>query len=77
VGKNDPRVFPIISEAFTRAISSGSTSLTNATAGALVNLGDQRALQVFQAARNTAKRPEFQFLLNQFEQQLKRKNGAQ
>ncbi|MBV9958053.1 MAG: DUF3458 domain-containing protein [Acidobacteria bacterium] len=77
VGKNDPRVFPIISEAFTRAISSGSTSLTNATAGALVNLGDQRALQVFQTARSTAKRPEFQFLINQFEQQLKRKSGGQ
>lgn len=77
VGKDDPRVFPIISEAFERAISSGSTSLTNATAGALVNLGDQRALQVFQAARTNAKRPEFLFLINQFEQQLKKKSGAQ
>ncbi|HEY0546287.1 MAG TPA: M1 family aminopeptidase [Pyrinomonadaceae bacterium] len=77
VGKNDPRVFPIISEAFTRAISSGSSSLTSATAAALVNLGDQRALQVFQAARNTAKRPEFQFLINQYEERLKKKNGGQ
>ena len=77
VGKDDPRVFPIISEAFERAISSGSTSLTNATAGALINLGDQRALQVFQAARTTAKRPEFLFLINQFEQQLKKKSAPQ
>lgn len=76
VGKDDPRVFPIISEAFTRAISSGSSSLTSATANALVNLGDQRALQVFQAARNTAKRPEFQFLINQYEQQLRKKSSS-
>ncbi|MBV9209522.1 MAG: HEAT repeat domain-containing protein, partial [Acidobacteria bacterium] len=77
VGKDDPRVFPIISEAFTRAISSGSSSLTTATARALINLGDQRALQVFQDARTANKRPEFQFLINQFERQLRQKGGSQ
>ncbi|MBC7911239.1 MAG: HEAT repeat domain-containing protein [Pyrinomonadaceae bacterium] len=74
VGKNDPRAFPIISEAFTQAVSSGSTSLTTATARSLVELGDERGLQVFEEARKNAKRPEFQFLINQFEQQLRQKS---
>ena len=77
VGKGDPRVFPIVSEAFTRAVSSGSTRSTDATAKVLVELGDPRALQVFQTARDNAKRPEFQFLIIQFEQQLRQKRTAQ
>lgn len=76
VGKSDPRVFPILSEAFTRAVASGSTSLSNATAKVLVDLGDERALGVFEQARKSAKRPEFQFLINQFEQQLRQKSSS-
>lgn len=77
VGKNDPRVFPIVSEAFTRAVSSGSTRSTDAIANALVELGDPRALQVFQAARNVTKKPEFQFIISQFEQQMRQKRVPQ
>jgi hypothetical protein len=51
--------------------------LSNATAKALVDLGDGRALQVFDQARKSTKRPEFQFLINQFEQQLKQKSSGQ
>ena len=77
VGKDDPRVFPIVSEAFAKAVLSGSTSTTDATARALVALGDPRALTVFQTARKSAKRPEFQFLITQFEQQLRQKRAGQ
>lgn len=74
VGKSDARAFPLISEAFTQAVSSGSTSLSMSTAEALVELGDPRTLQTFEAARKNAKRPEFQFLIAQFEQQLRQKS---
>lgn len=77
VGKDDPRVFPIVSAAFTNAVTSGSTMSTDATAKVLVELGDPRAFQVFQTARNVAKRPEFQFLIAQFEQQLRQKRLPQ
>lgn len=77
VGRGDPRVLPIISEAFARAVSSGSTTSTDATAKALVDLGDPRAIQVFEAARNNTKRPELQFLITQFEQQLRQKRTPQ
>jgi aminopeptidase N len=77
VGKTDTRAFPVLSEAFTRAVSSGSTSLSVATATALIKLGDARALQIFEAARKNAKRPEFQFLIYGFEQELKQKISRQ
>jgi aminopeptidase N len=77
VGRDDPRVFPIMSEAFIRAVSSGSTSATDAAAKALVDLGDPRAIQVFQQSRNITKRPEFQYLIGQFEQQLRLKRASQ
>jgi aminopeptidase N len=78
VGKRDSRTFPIISEAFTRAVSSGSTSLTTATAEALLELGDQRGVEIFESARKATTRPEFQFLINRYESQLRqRRNPSQ
>ena len=77
VGKGDPRVFPIVSEAFVRAVLSGSTSSTDATARALILLGDPRAIGVFEAARNGTERPEFKFLIAQFEQQLRQIRASQ
>ncbi len=77
VGKKDPRVFPIVSNAFSQAVSSGSTSTTDATARALVELGDPRAIEVFQLAKNRTSRPEVKFLISQFEQQLLQKKTGQ
>ncbi len=75
VGKTDARAFPIISEAFTRAVSSGSTSLSTATARALIELGDERALQVFEDARKNTTRQEFHFIIKQFEDELRQKSS--
>lgn len=77
VGKKDARTFQIISQAFARAASSGSSSLTNATGKALVELGDERAFQLFEEVRKKTTRPEFQFLISQFEQELKQKRRRQ
>jgi aminopeptidase N len=76
IGKDDPRVFPIVSDAFVRAVSSGSTASTDVIAKALVMLGDPRAIGVFREARNNTTKPEFKFLISQFEQQLLRQNRA-
>ena len=76
VGRGDARVLPEISEAFERAVLSGSTTSTDATAKALVELGDPKALKVFEDARNNAKKPELRFLITQFEQQLRHKLAA-
>ncbi len=78
VGKTDARTLPIISEAFTSAVKSGSTSLTTGTAQALLDLGDQRGVEIFESARKSTNRPEFQFLISQYETQLKqRRNPSQ
>jgi aminopeptidase N len=78
VGKTDARTFPIISEAFNNAVKSGSTSLTTATAEALLELGDKRGVEIFESARKSTTRPEFQFLISQYETQLKqRRNPSQ
>ena len=71
VGKDDQRAFPLISGAFTEALASGNFQLGVAAAEALVALGDQRGIQVFEDARKKMNAPEIQFFLMQFEQRLR------
>lgn len=71
VGKKDAGTFPFLSDALIRAAAAGSQTLTFGAAGALIKLGDLRALQTFAEARQKA---TFQLpaeAVEQFEQALR------
>jgi aminopeptidase N len=72
VGKDDPRVFPIISEALLKSASPPNFALLGAAGRALVELGDQRGVEVFEQAGQKLAPNARPFLL-QMEQQLKQK----
>jgi HEAT repeat protein len=73
VGKNDPRVFPVISETFLKSASPFNFGLFNASGRALVELGDQRALAVFEQAGQKVSDERAKSMLQQLTQQLKQK----
>jgi aminopeptidase N len=73
VGKDDPRVFPIVSEALLKSASPFNAALFGASGRALVALGDQRGLEVFEQAAKKLSSPRAVPLLQQLEQQLKQK----
>src|SRR5229473_1798409 len=50
VGKNDPRVFPLISEALLKSVSPFNAALFGASGRALVELGDPRGVEVLEQA---------------------------
>jgi aminopeptidase N len=50
VGRDDPRVFPLISDTFRQSVAARSQMLRT-SAEALVSIGDKRGLEVFQEAR--------------------------
>lgn len=71
IGKDDPRSFQLVGDAFTQAISSGDFNLGSASAEALVSLGDQRGVALFEQARKQLNNPQAQFFLMQYEQRLR------
>jgi len=73
VGKDDPRVFPVVSEAFLRAASTLNFTLLGASGRALVELGDQRGVELLERAGQNLTSPRIRPLLQLFEQQLKQK----
>jgi len=73
MGKNDPRVFPVISEAFLKSASPLNLTLFNTSGRALVELGDQRALAVFEQAGQKVSDERAKSTLQQLTQQLKQK----
>ena len=73
VGKDDPRVFPIVSAAFLKAASPLNFGLLGASGRALVELGDQRGIEVFEQVGQKLGSPRARPLLQQLEQQLKQK----
>ena len=76
VGKDDPRVFPLISEALLKSASPFNAALFGASGRALVELGDQRGVEVFEQAGKKLTSPRAIPLLQQLEQQLKQKAQA-
>ena len=76
VGKNDPRVFPLISEALLKSASPFNAALFGASGRALVELGDQRGVEVFDQAGQKLASPRARPLLQQLVQQLKQKAQA-
>jgi hypothetical protein len=73
VGKDDPRVFPLISETLLKSLSPFNAALFGASGHALVALGDQRGLEVFEQASKKLTSPRAIPLLQQLVQQLKEK----
>jgi HEAT repeat protein len=76
VGKDDVRVFPIVSEVFLKAASPLNIALLGASGRALVELGDERGVELFEQASQKVSSPRAKPLLQQLEQQLKQKTQA-
>jgi aminopeptidase N len=73
VGNDDPRVFPILSDALLKSVSPFDATLFGASGHALVELGDQRAVEVLDQAGKNLTSPRAIPLLLQLQQQLKQK----
>ncbi|HEY0405029.1 MAG TPA: M1 family aminopeptidase, partial [Pyrinomonadaceae bacterium] len=71
IGKDDPRSFQLVGDAFSQGVASSDFNLANSAAEALVTLGDQRGLALFEQARKQTNNPQAQFFIMQFEQRLK------
>jgi len=76
VGKNDPRVFPLISEALLKSVSPFNAALFGASGRALVDLGDPRGVEVLEQANQKLISPRARPLLQQLVEQLKQKAQA-
>jgi len=73
VGKDDPRAFPIISGALLKSAAPLNFGLLLASGRALVELGDQRGVAVFDQAVEKVSNPGVKPFLMQLEGQLKQK----
>lgn len=73
LGKNDARVFPIISETLLKSASPYNAALFEASARALVELGDQRGLEVLEQAGQRVSIERVKSHLKELTQQLKQK----
>ncbi len=71
IGREDPRSFQLISEAFTQAISVGDFGFGRTAAEALIELGDPRGLAFFEQARKQFNNPQVDLFIQPFEQRLR------
>ncbi len=69
-GKNDPRAYPIIADAFSASVESGNFQLSGAAASAFVALGDPRAIELVKTAKEHATNPQMQQFLAQMQKNL-------
>jgi aminopeptidase N len=76
VGKDDPRVFPIVSETLLKSVSPFNPALFGASGRALVELGDQRGLEILEQASKKLASPRALPQLQQLIDQLKQKPQA-
>jgi aminopeptidase N len=74
VGKDDPRTFPIISEAFTKSVSPFEYAIFGPAGRALVELGDPRAAELFAQAAPKLESPRAKAQMQTFVDQLKQKS---
>jgi aminopeptidase N len=71
VGKDDPRAFPIVSEAFRQSVTTFNFQLANASGDALVKLGDPRGIDVIEESIKKVKSQQIEGFLRQFQQRLR------
>ncbi len=69
-GKNDPRAYPAVADAFTASVESGSFQILGASGRALVSLGDLRALELVKTAREHSTNPQLLPFLEQTQKSL-------
>jgi aminopeptidase N len=71
VGKDDPRVFQLITEAFAQSVAARNFTLGTATADAIVNLGDTRGMEVFeQVIKKLEGSPDLQGFIRIYQRRL-------
>jgi aminopeptidase N len=71
VGRDDPRVFQLISQAFLWATSKVNFQISNAAGEALVKLGDPRGIEVLEQAVKGAGSPQIQGFIRRFQERLR------
>src|SRR5262245_53821795 len=77
VGKEDPRVFPIASEALEQGYGSNNFTIVAGAADALANLGDPRGIAVFErVTKAPAGSPQLSALVAQFQERLRKATAA-
>ncbi|MFZ0820559.1 MAG: DUF3458 domain-containing protein [Candidatus Acidiferrales bacterium] len=69
-GKSDPRAYPIIADALTASVESGIFQLYGASSGALVALGDPRAMELVKTTLDHATNPQMKQFLAQTQKAL-------
>ncbi|HZS46936.1 MAG TPA: M1 family aminopeptidase [Blastocatellia bacterium] len=70
-GKNDPRAYQLIADAFDQGFDTNNFQLVVTAATALVSLGDPRGVDLFKARMNKlADSPQIQRFLGQFQKRL-------
>jgi hypothetical protein len=72
-GKDDLRVFPLLSETLVKSASPYNATLFGASGRALVELGDPRGVAILEQAGKKLTSPRAILLLQQLLQQLKQK----
>ena len=73
VGKDDPRVFPLVAAEIERAVGQGDFALMVSSADALANLGDPRGLPIFdRLTKGPGVQLRFAAFLGQFQERLRR-----
>ncbi|HEX3557605.1 MAG TPA: M1 family aminopeptidase [Pyrinomonadaceae bacterium] len=73
VGGGDQRAFQAVSDALLKSVSPLRFQLAGAAGNALIQLGDQRGVEVFEQARKAAANPRTDAFFGQMEQRLKQK----
>jgi aminopeptidase N len=70
VGRDDPRTFPLVSEAFLHSVDTLNFPIGNAAGEALVKLGDPRGVEVIEQAIKKVNSQQIQGFIRQFQQRL-------
>ena len=74
VGKDDPRAFPLLSTALNQGFEMRNFAIVSGAANALVTLGDERGLGVFEELRKkAANSPQIVAAISNFETRLRAK----
>jgi aminopeptidase N len=77
VGKDDPRVFTLLSETLTQSFEKGDFNLTGASAEGLVALGDERGIAVFdELLKKAGDAPQIRGFITRFQQRLRQGSGG-
>jgi aminopeptidase N len=71
VGKDDPRAYPLLSSALNYAVTTSNGALRNAAAEALVALGDQRGVELFDQVLKKIDSLGVQFTIRQYQKRLR------